>query len=253
MTKHPLPNRSKSHVSAAVWLALCLSAPMAHGQVSCNSDGLAPPKAIFERFINADYEACWGDPATPVPAAGTLALDWIVPGTQGDDAALSAAATQDALARLTEFSKAPQKTQSNHLVNVSGWPGATLRVAHGPAVSGYLGASIELTLPAGTRIDAPVQPWLVMVETLPPGFESSPMARNLIRNVLQPIWNMRESLQTSEQINFIEIRPMNIPQGADPNRLRVVGWLQDASGRTLMAAESACPPEEKEEPGAEHR
>jgi hypothetical protein len=188
-----------------------------------------------------------------VPAPGALVLDWIVPGAQGDDAALSAAATQDALVRLAEFKRPTPETQSSHLVNVSGWPGATLRVAHGPAVSGYLGASIELILPAGTRIDTPLQPWLVMVETLPPGFESSPVSRNLIRNVLQPTWNMRESLQTSEQMNFIEIRPMNIPQGANPERLRVVGWLQDTGGHLLMAAESACPPEEKEEPSAEHR
>ena len=138
-------------------------------------------------------------------------------------------------------------------LNVTGWPGATLRVAHGPAVSGYLGASIELTLPAGIRIDAPLQPWLVMVETLPPGFEGSPLSRNLVRNVLQPTWNMREELQNSEQMHFIDIRPMNIPQGANPERLRVVGWLQDATGSVLMAAESACPPEEKEEPGTEHR
>jgi hypothetical protein len=253
MTTHPLPNRSKSQASAAVWLALCLSAPMAHSQVSCNNDGLAPPKVIFERFINADCEACWGDPATPVPAPGALALDWVVPGSQGDDAALSAAATRDALARLEESGKASPTTRSSQLIKVTGWPGTTLRVAHGPAVSGYLGASIELILPAGTRIDTPLQPWLVMVETLPQGFEGSPVPRNLIRNVLQPTWNMRQELQTSEQTRFIEIRPMNIPQGAKPERLRVVGWLQDTNGHVLMAAESACPPEEKEEPGAEHR
>ena len=253
MTTHPLPNTTKTRASAVMWLALCVATPMAHGQVSCNSDGLAPPKALFERFINADCEACWGDTATPVPAPGALALDWVVPGSQGDDAALSVAATRDALARLAEFKKSVPATQSSQVVNVTGWPGATLRVAHGPAVSGYLGASIALTLPAGTRIDAPLQPWLVMVETLPPGFEGSPVPRNLIRNVLQPLWNVPEVLQTSEQSNFIEIRPMNIPQGANPERLRVVGWLQDASGRTLMAAESACPPEEKEEPGTEHR
>lgn len=241
-----MPSRSKTWASAAAWLTLCLITPMAHGQASCNSDGLAAPKALFERFINADCEACWQDPATPVPAAGALALDWIVPGAQGDDAPFSAAATRDALARLEEFEKAAPTTQSSQFVNVTGWPGATLRVAHGPAVSGYLGVSIELTLPAGTRIEASLQPWLVMVETLPQGFEGSPVPRNLIRNVLKPPWNMRESLQTSEQKNFIEIRPMNIPQGAKPERLRVVGWLQTAGGDVRMAAESACPPEDKE-------
>ena len=234
-------------------MALCLGTPMAHSQVSCNSDGQMPPTTLFERFINADCEACWQDPTTPVPTADALALDWIVPGSQGDDAPLSVAATRDALTRLAELKKASPNTQSSQLVNVAGWPGATLRVAHGPAVSGYLGASIELTLPAGTRIDAPLQPWLVMVETLPQGFEGSPVSRNLTRNVLQPIWNIPVPLQTSEQLNFIEIRPMNIPQGANPERLRVVGWLQDANGRVLLAAESSCPSEEKDQSGTEPR
>lgn len=253
MSTHSLPNRSNTRASAVVGLALCLATPMAHSQSSCNSDGLTPPKALFERFINADCEACWHDPATPVPAPGALSLDWIVPGTQGDDAPLSVAATRDALTRLAEFKKSSLNAQSSQMLNVSGWPGATLRVAHGPAVSGYLGASIELTLPAGARIETSVQPWLVMVETLAPGFEGSPVPRNLIRNVLRPTWNIHESLLNSEQMRFIDLRPMNIPQGAAPERLRVVGWLQDASGRVLMAAESACPPEDKEEPGTEHR
>ena len=246
MTTHPLPNHFKTRASAVIWLALCLATPMAHSQASCNSDGLVPPKALFERFINADCEACWRDPATPVPAPGALALDWIVPSPQGDDAPLSAAATRDAFARLTESNRALPKTQSSHLVEVSGSPGATLRVAHGPAVNGYLGVSIELILPADTRIETPLQPSLMMVETLPPGVEGSPVPRNLVRNVLQPTWNMHETLQISEQKRFLDIRPMNIPQGTNPERLRVVGWLQDATGRVLMAAESACPPEEKE-------
>jgi hypothetical protein len=226
--------------------ALLLCSPLAQSQSACSSDGQPAPTALFERFINADCESCWGDPETPMAPPGALALDWIVPGSQGEDAALAPAANRDALIRLTELNHAPPKTQSSKITTVSGLPGATLRVAHGPAVSGYLGASIELTLPAGTRIESPLQPWLVMVETLPQGFEDSPVPRNLIRNVLQPTWNMREALRTSEQTRFIEIRPMNIPPGAKPERLRVVGWVQDASGRVLLAAESACAPEDKE-------
>lgn len=253
MPTYPLPNRFKTSACVAVCLALCLGTRLAHSQVSCNSDGLTPPTALFERFINADCEACWQDATTPLPAPGALALDWIVPGSQGDDAALSVAATRDALERLVELKKAAPTTRSSQVVSVAGWPGATLRVAQGPAVSGYLGASIRITLPVGARIDAPLQPWLVMVETLPPGFEGSPVPRNLIRNVLQPTWNMPDELQTSEQNSYFEIRPMNIPQGANPERLRMVGWLQDAHGHVLMAAESACPPEHKEQPSTEHR
>jgi hypothetical protein len=33
---------------------------------------------------------------------------------------------------------------------------------------------------------------------------------------------------------------MNIPEGADPARLRVVGWVEDAHGRIVAAAQSHC-------------
>jgi len=225
---------------------MLMSSPLAHSQSVCSSDGQATPKAMLERFINADCESCWRDPATPTAATGALALDWIVPGSQGDDAALAAAATRDAMMRLAELNHAPPKAQSSQIATVSGWLGATLRVAHGPAVNGYLGSSIELTLPPGSVMTTPLHAWLVMVETLPQGFENSPASRNLVRNVLQPSWYMREVLQNAEQSSYKELRPMNIPPGAKPERLRVVGWVQDAGGRVLIAAESTCPPEDKE-------
>jgi hypothetical protein len=212
----------------------------------CSSDGQAAPKALLERFINADCDVCWSDSATPIAGPGALVLDWILPGAQGDDAALAAAASRDALWRLAHLKLVPAKTQTNHRLDVTGWPGATLRVAHGPAVNGYLGASIELTLPPGAQITVQLEAWLVMVETLPKGLENSPVPRNLARNALQTIWSVREALQNKEQSIYKELRPMNIPIGAKTERLQVVGWVQDASGRVLMAAESACPPEDKE-------
>jgi hypothetical protein len=226
--------------------ALLLGAPLAHSQSVCSSDDQASPTALFERFINADCESCWSNPTTQLAAPGALALDWIMPGSLGDEAPLAAAASRDALMRLDALHHAPPKTQSTLATTVAGWPGAALRVAHGMAVGGYVGASIELTLPAGATPELPLQAWLVLVETLPKNFEGSPVARNLVRNVLQPAWNMREELQKSEQLNFKETRPMNIPQGATPAHLRVLGWVTDAKGRVLAAAESTCPPEDKE-------
>ncbi|EJE49649.1 hypothetical protein PMI14_05780, partial [Acidovorax sp. CF316] len=73
-------------------MLLALHAPHLAAQSSCSSDGVARPAALFERFVSADCESCWADKATPAPSApGTLVLDWIVPGTQGDNAPLSAA------------------------------------------------------------------------------------------------------------------------------------------------------------------
>ena len=84
-------------------LSLALAhAPQALAQTHCSSDGTPKPVALFERFISADCEACWGDAAPPAPSAkaGAVVLDWIVPSAAGDDAPLSAAATTDALPRL---------------------------------------------------------------------------------------------------------------------------------------------------------
>lgn len=226
--------------------ALLLGTPPAHSQSVCSSDDQASPTALFERFINADCETCWRDTATSAAAPGALTLDWIMPGSQGEDAPLAAAARRDTLTRLAALPLTPPKTQNALTTTVSGWPGAALRVAHGMAVGDYVGTSIELTLTAGTVPERPLQAWLVLVETLPKKLEGSPVARNLVRNVLQPTWENPELLQHSEQISFKESRPMNIPQGATPARLRMLGWVTDARGRVLAAAQSTCPPEDKE-------
>ena len=33
---------------------------------------------------------------------------------------------------------------------------------------------------------------------------------------------------------------MRVPEGAQAQRLRVVGWVQDEQGRVIAAAQSAC-------------
>ncbi|MBA3059442.1 MAG: hypothetical protein KJ614_07820 [Gammaproteobacteria bacterium] len=226
--------------------ALLLTSPLAHSQAVCSSDAQAAPKLLFERFINADCESCWSDAATAVAPPGALALDWIVPGSQGEEAALAGAASRDALLRLSALQRDRPHAQSSEKTKVHGWPGASLRVAHGPALGGYVGASIALSLPANQAPNAPLQAWLVLVETLPAGFEGSPVPRNLVRNVFQPTWNMRDALSIKEHLSFKEIRPLNIPEGAKSERLRVFGWVQDATGRVAIAAESICPSEQTE-------
>ena len=69
-------------------------------------------------------------------------------------------------------------------------PLVKLRVAHGLALGGYIGASIELTvdaIPAGNW-----QPWLLLLETIPAGMEGTPVTRNLVRNVLIPSWQIAD-------------------------------------------------------------
>jgi hypothetical protein len=240
-----LQTRSRTYLIAACSaLAAALCALPARGQSVCSSDGQALPQALLERFVNAECETCWSDPSTAKLAPGELPLDWIVPSPLGDAAALSAVASRDALFRLESLNRNKPATQFSQRIQVSAWPGTGLRVAHGVTVGGYLGASVSLTLPAGGVAKWPLQAWLVLVETLPAGVADSPVSRNLVRNVLQTLWNKDDLILISEQMSFKEMRALNIPEGASPQRLRLVGWVEDASGQVMVAAESVCPPEE---------
>ncbi|OYY50992.1 MAG: hypothetical protein B7X59_12865, partial [Polaromonas sp. 39-63-203] len=126
---------------------------------------------------------------------------------------------------------------------VRGVVGSTLRVAHGLPVADYVGASIEMKpVPAAARGQRWTA-WLALVETLPVGTEGSPVERNLVRNLLQTNWNMRQQLSKTEQDRFFEQRSMRIAEGADARRLRVIGWVEDGRGRVVAAAASQCVPE----------
>ena len=226
---------------ARLLVAAALVAPLspAQAQSFCASDGQPRPVRLTERFINADCSECWTDPATPRPGTNEIALDWIIPGSGGDDAPLSAVATRDALARLEVLDKSVPLKSLSASQGVQGMRGATLRVAHGLPVSDYLGASIELK-PIAVAAKQPLTAWLALVETLPSGTEGSPVERNLVRNVLQRIWDGRKPLLKTEQNRLFETRSMNIAPAANTERLRVIGWIEDEKGRVLAAAQSRC-------------
>ena len=220
-------------------LALGVLSPHAQAQSFCASDGHPTPVQLMERFINADCETCWSDPATPVPGARSVALDWVVPGTRGDDAALSAVATQDALTRLDALKKSIPAKATVAARKVKGMPGAVLRVAHGVPTLGYLGASIEVK-PIAPSAKQPLSAWLALVETLPAGTEGTPVERNLVRNLILHNWDGRKQLSKDEQNRLFEARSMGIAPAANPERLRVMGWIEDKKGQVLAAAESRC-------------
>jgi hypothetical protein len=214
-------------------LVLSLACAAAQAQPSsCSSDEQPAPTALLERFLSADCGDCWASPATPKPGKGELALDWIVPGRQGDDAPLSAAATRDAEDRLKALGrKAPDAIDA--VRNARQAAAGTVRVAQGPVFNGYIGVSIQ-SLGAG---QGPFTGWLALVETLPAGTEGSPVERNLVRNVLQVPWPAAPGRR-------FEFRSMSVAEGAKPERLRVVGWLQDARGVIRAISESRCTPED---------
>ena len=110
-------------------------------------------------------------------------------------------------------------------------------------VNDYIGTSIEMKpAPAVTASGSPWTAWLLLVEAIPAGTQGTPVARNVVRNSLQSIWGGDKQLSQSEQARFFEFRPMRIPPGSDVGRLRVVGWVQDAQGHVLTAAQSRCKP-----------
>lgn len=239
-----LPRFSRAGLSPALALALAAALAPAFGAAgasaptfaACASDGRRAPTLLLERFISADCEACWRDARTPRAGAQAVALDWIVPGSQGEDAPLAAAARRDGLQRLEALQRptpAAEPLTVRQRVTPAGWRGA-LRVANGPVINDYLGASIEVKPRAGAAPDGgPWTAWLVLVESLPAGTEGSPVARHLVRNALAEPWD-------GGALQFT--RSMQIPAGASPQRLSVVGWLQDAEGRVLQAAHSRCAP-----------
>lgn len=196
--------------------------------------------ALVERFINADCRNCWSDTTTARARRSELALDWVLPGSQGEDAPLSVVASRDGLKRLQALGLAPPPGSSSQTTAVAAQ--GRLRVAHGLPVSGYIGASVQLQRLPPAHTPAPWTAWLALVETIPAGTEGSPVPRNLVRNLLQLIWGGREQLSKNEHPGWLESRVMNIPAGTDPARLSVVGWVQDAGGRVFAAAQSRCIP-----------
>lgn len=217
-----------------------------HAQSSCSSDGMAPPAALFERFVRADCTDCWADAATPAPGPSALVLDWIVPAPAGDEAALSAAALPEAQWRLDALKRpTPERTdvftapvapaaRAAHDAPAAPAKGGRLRVAHGLPINDYIGTGIRWTPPsAGGRFHYR----LLLLEALPAGAEGSPIARTLVRNVLEGELTLPAQARPRA---WQELRPMRIAEGAKVERLRVAGWVEDAQGNVIAAAQAAC-------------
>lgn len=209
---------------------------------SCSSDGTRAPAALVERFINADCAECWGERGPALPRAA-LAIDWVTPGSQGDDAPLSAVARRDGLLRLQALGR-PVPERSSDARQPRQHTSLTLRVAHGLPVADYIGVSLELRNPPRQAAAREVlTAWIALVEQLPAGTEGSPVARLLVRNSLSAQWHDAQTgvppAQAARRL-FVS-RPMALPEGTRAQRLAVVGWVEDASGRVLALAQSRCP------------
>lgn len=234
-------------------LLVSAHASFAWAQASCSSDGAPQPVTVFERFVNADCETCWSDAVTPAPSAraGAVVLDWIVPAASGDQAPLSAAATNDAIVRLEAIGRTVPATSDVHVTPLerTAATAGKLRVAHGMPFNDYIGTAISW-VPAGhTKVQArlhaantyPLTYHLLLVESVPAGTDGTAVPRQIVRNLLQGSWtsgDLRPHAKTRPQ--WVETRSMRIPEGAQAERLSMVGWVSDAQGRTIAATQSVC-------------
>jgi len=228
-----------------VFLWMALSVCVAHGATArslCTSDGQATPLTLVEHFISADCEACWRAAPTAKPGPRALSLDWIVPSGRGDDAALSAAAIREAQIRLDALGPARPAAATVITTKLLGRQAGQLRVAQGAPLGGYIGTIIEYKTKAKARQQEPLTAWLLLVETIAAGVEGAQVEKNLVRNVLIVTWNKPDQRSATGQTIYRELRPLSIPQGAKPERLRLIGWVQDGRGQMLSAAQSVCAP-----------
>ena len=108
-----------------------------------------------------------------------------------------------------------------------------LRLAQGTAFNDYVGASIELSSPGRNGWTA----WLLLVERLPAGTEGSPVARNLVRNAFRPDWGRPPARPPAR---LAETRTMQIREGAQADRLRLVAVLHDGRGRIRAITPTEC-------------
>jgi hypothetical protein len=218
---------------ALAWL-LTAGVP-AQAQSVCSSDGQRQAAGLHERFINADCADCWTAAGTPAARPGEWSLDWVLPGDRGDDAPLSAVARRDALERLQALSLPLPAGQSQRGTRAAGPEGWRLRVAHGIAFNGYLGVSIEFKHRGAAQPakDLPLTGWLALVETLPAGTEGSPVERQLVRGLSKTDWDRR-------QPGAVLSVSMAVSEGVNPERLSLIGWLENARGELLTAVRSRC-------------
>jgi hypothetical protein len=228
------PNRLRPAAAPLLALACALAAGAA--QALCSSETGPQPAALLERFVSADCDTCWSDPATPKATGRELAIDWIVPSPRGEDAPLAKGETREALARL-EALRRPVPARADAVRGTAEPSPSRLRLAQGEPLNDYIGTSIELRPGAAGPV------WLLLVEELPAGTEGSPVPRNLVRNVFRPSWDLKRPLTRAEQVRLYEARSMQIPDGTHRERLRLVAVAEDARGRIKAIARTQCEPE----------
>lgn len=231
------PRRHLPGVRPALAAACAALAWAGAAQGQCASTAAPGARVLVERFTSADCPHCWSQP-TLAPGASALVIDWIVPGTQGDEAPLAAAALREAQERLGALGRATPQASDVHVQDLAPVPWAQLQVAQGPPVANYLGTSIRFRPPASAR----GRYWLdvMLVEAIPAGQEGSPVERHVVRNAYQSFWDIGRPPAPGKPRDWLEIRPLGIPENAQAERLRVLAWVRDGAGHLQAVAQTRC-------------
>ncbi len=224
------------HACAALALAFSSTALLAAPPAAPPTATAACPRTgapVVERFIGADCPDCWAARPEAAAPAGAWVFDWIVPTPQGDEAALSAAASTEALERAQRFGGPPAPTgERTSPLQPLPRNGIRLRVASGPAWNGYFGLQLDLRgrLPPGSSA------WMALVEKIPAGSEGSTVERQLMRTVVGPL-----SVDGASSAKGAKhLRALRWPGSADPTRIEARGWVEGADGRLLAVTEARC-------------
>lgn len=180
--------------------------------------------------MEADCTTCWEDERAVRPPRGALSLDWVRPSASGEEAAMSAVALPEAMDRLQALGLSDATPGAHRLTRPL--DRQRLRVVQGPVVQGHLGAKLRYAPQAA----GPYTAWLLLVEQLPAGTEGSPVTRQLVRAAAE----LRPGTRQGRPLPLDETRAFLVPEGAKPERLRVLGWVQDARGRILALGRTHC-------------
>ena len=109
-----------------------------------------------------------------------------------------------------------------------------LRIADGPAWNGYVG--VQLTVDRRVALPGGALAYVALVERVPAGSEGSGVTRQLVRSVAGPL--SLDELSTGRTVRHF--RAMRLPDGARPERLGSVGWVETAQGIVMAATQSVA-------------
>lgn len=207
-----------------------------------------PPRVLLERFVAAPCVGCWKkQPPLQQELRGAWVLDWVVPAPPGTpppdtprQAFLHGAALPESAARMARLGGplAPDEafTLSHPLPQRSA---LALQVRDTRLPGGKIGLQLEARFTSQRPLPAGLQGWLAVVERLPPGDESSPVGRQVVRALVGPL-----RLEGLARQPITHLRTVDPPAQGDPQQFTSIGWVETTRGRVIAVGRGVladCP------------